>query len=106
NPGSTDTTHGSGESHDPARQFTIASTADLSGNLSLDGALRYVGRIDNQAVPAYAELDARVTWRPGARWSVSVVGQNLLHDHHAEFGSPARQRGIRRGAYGSLEWQF
>ncbi|HVH68545.1 MAG TPA: TonB-dependent receptor, partial [Gemmatimonadales bacterium] len=46
NPGSTDTTHGSGESHDPARQFTIASTADLSGNLSLDGALRYVGRID------------------------------------------------------------
>jgi hypothetical protein len=34
------------------------------------------------------------------------VGQNLLHDHHAEFGMPATLREIRRGVYGSLEWRF
>ena len=106
NPGSTDTTRGSGESHDPQRQFTFASSADLSAHLRLDGVLRYVGDIPNEQVPAYAELNARLTWEPTASLDLSLVGQNLLHRRHAEFGTPAARREIERGVYGSVQWRF
>ncbi len=105
-PTSTDTSHGSAENHTPDRQFSVRSSADLPGQLSLDGTVRYVGDIVNQQVPAYGELDVRLGWQPVPRLEVSVVGQNLLHDHHVEFGTPAARSEIKRGVYGSFEWHF
>ncbi|HKW41965.1 MAG TPA: TonB-dependent receptor [Gemmatimonadales bacterium] len=105
-PGSTDQSHGSGESHDPERQFTVTSSADLPANLGFDATVRYVGKIANQQIPDYAELDARLTWQPRSGWSLSAVGQNLLHRQHAEFGSTGGARQIPRGVYGSVEWHF
>jgi iron complex outermembrane receptor protein len=110
-PGSTDRSSGSGESHDPERQFTVASSLTLPAALRLDGVLRYVGELANQQVPAYTELNARLTWQPTTALGLSLVGQNLLHDHHAEFGAlgtaavPTRWE-IRRGVFGSVTWQF
>lgn len=105
-PTSTDTSHGSAENHSPDRQFSVRSSADLPGRLSLDGTLRYVGEIANQQVPAYAELDVRLGWQPVPRLDVSVAGQNLLHDHHVEFGAPTARSEVKRGVYGSFEWHF
>jgi iron complex outermembrane recepter protein len=105
-PTSTDASRGSAENHTPDRQFSVRSTADLPGRLSLDGTVRYVGDIVNQQVPAYGELDARLGWQPVPRLEVSVVGQNLLHDHHVEFGAPSARSEIKRGVYGSFEWHF
>jgi hypothetical protein len=34
------------------------------------------------------------------------VGQNLLHDQHAEFGSPASAQEIKRGAYAKAVWNY
>src|SRR5207244_6161157 len=87
-PTSPDTSRGSAENHTPDRQFSVRCSADLPGHLSLDGTVRYVGDIVNQQVPAYGELDVRLGWQPVPRLEVSVVGQNLLHDHHVEFGAP------------------
>jgi iron complex outermembrane recepter protein len=105
-PGSTDTSNGDMESHSPDRQLSVHSSADLPLDLRLDGGLRYVGEIANQEVPGYAELDARLTWSPTAHLGLSVVGQNLLHRRHAEFGSPATRREIERGVQGGVEWRF
>jgi iron complex outermembrane recepter protein len=105
-PTSTDTSRGSAENHTPDRQFSVRSSADLPGHLSLDGTVRYVGDIANQQVPAYGELDVRLGWQPVPRLEVSVVGQNLLHDHHVEFGAPGARSDIKRGVYGSFEWHF
>jgi len=105
-PTSTDTSRGSAENHTPDRQFSVRSSADLPGHLSLDGTVRYVGDIVNQQVPAYGELDMRLGWQPVPRLEVSVVGQNLLHDHHVEFGAPGARSDIKRGVYGSFEWHF
>ena len=63
-------------------------------------------RIVSQQVPAYAELDAKLTWQPTANLGLSVVGQNLLHRRHAEFGASAARREFQRGVYGALEWRF
>jgi len=105
-PGSTDMSGGSAESHTPDRQFSVRSAADLPAHLSLGGTFRYVGEIANQQVPAYGELDMRVAWQPAPMLELSVVGQNLLHDHHVEFGTPSARRQIERGVYGAVAWRF
>jgi iron complex outermembrane recepter protein len=105
-PGSTDTTAGSSESHDPERYFLLRSSLDLPGHWELDAAFRYVSRIENQQVPSYGELDVRLGWRPRPELEFSIVGQNLLHDHHAEFEDVAMRREIERGVYGTVLWRF
>jgi iron complex outermembrane recepter protein len=105
-PGSTDTTFGSTESNDPNHQFFLRSSLDLPWHFELDPAFRYVSRIANQSVPAYGELDLHLAWRPTPKLEFSIVGQNLLHSHHAEFGNPAARQEIERGVYGKVLWRF
>ena len=106
NPGSTDTSRGASESATPDRQFFLRSSLDLPAQLRLDGGIRAIGALDRQQVPAYAELSARLTWEPMTNFALSVIGQNLLHRRHAEFGAPATRREIERGVYGTVEWHF
>ncbi len=104
-PGSTDASHGATESQAPDRQLFLNSSADLPAHLRLDGVFRYIGELPN-GLPAYAELNARLTWQPVAAVDLSIVGQNLLHKRHPEFGSPTARRGIERGVYGMAQWHF
>ncbi|HEV8380826.1 MAG TPA: TonB-dependent receptor [Gemmatimonadales bacterium] len=106
NPGSTDTSRGATESQAPDRQLFLHSSLDLPAHLQLDGGFRYVGEISRQQVPAYAELNARLTWQPIAALDLSIVGQNLLHERHAEFGTTTARRQIERGVYGMAQWHF
>src|SRR3989449_1149740 len=106
NPGSTDTTRGATESHTPNRQLSLRSSLHLGAQWNLDGGFRYLGEIANQQLPAYSELDARLSWRPVATLELSVAGRNLLHEHHAEFGTPTARRGIERGVYGMAQWHY
>jgi len=106
NPGSTDTSRGAAESHTPDRQFFLHSSVDLPAHLALAAGFRAIDDITNQQVPAYAELNATLTWQPTSKLDLSLVGQNLLHRRHAEFGAPATRRGIERGVYGAVAWRF
>jgi len=106
NPGSTDTTRGATESHTPDRQLSLRSSLQLGAQWSLDGGFRYISEIANQQVPAYAEFDARIGWQPVAALELSLAGQNLLHDHHTEFGTLTARRGIERGVYGMVQWHY
>jgi iron complex outermembrane receptor protein len=106
NPGSTDASRGASESHTPDRQFLLRSSVDLPAHLGLAAAFRAIDDITNQQVPAYAELNATLTWRPASSFDLSLVGQNLLHSHHGEFGAPATRRRIERGMYGTIAWHF
>ena len=105
-PGSTDTSHGSSESHDPNRQFFLRSSLELPAHLEFDWAFRYVAHIANQSVPSYEELDVRLAWLPTPRLELSIVGQNLLDNHHPEFGALAGRQEIQRGVYGKVAWRF
>ena len=106
-PGSNDPTKGVNEFNDPSHIFKLRSSLDLPGDFELDAFLRRVGSLPHPAVPAYAELDLRIGWRPSPAWELSVVGQNLLHAHHPEFqlASPTREE-YQRGAYVRLAWQY
>jgi iron complex outermembrane receptor protein len=85
---------------------------DLPNNLALDATFRRVDRLptNNAGVltflPDYAELDIRLGWRPMESLEIAVVGQNLLHESHPEFGVPGPQRTeIERGFFGRVIWR-
>jgi iron complex outermembrane recepter protein len=105
-PGSMDFSFGAREGNDPKHQFSFRSSMDLPGRLELNGGLRYVGDLPSPLVPSYAELDARLGWHPGKHFELSVVGQNLLHNHHPEFGAVTNRREIQRSIYGNVSWRF
>jgi len=105
-PGSTDTSFGSTEAHDPSHYGTLRQSLDLPAHLQFDLGFRYVGQIVNQTVPAYRELDGRLAWRATPTVEFSIVGQNLLHAHHAEFGVLAARKEAERGVDGKLVWRF
>ena len=108
NPGSTDMSRGATESQTPDRQFLLQSSVDLPAHLVLSAGFHAIDDINNELVPAYAEMNARLIWQPTSHLDLSLVGQNLLHDQHREFGaatSPTR-RDIQRGVYGAVAWRF
>ena len=55
--------------------------------------------------PRYAELTLRLGWRRGPT-ELSIVGDNLLHDHHPEFGDLKPREEYRRSAFGQVTWRF
>lgn len=105
-PGSIDRTSPRSAGHDPNRQASLRSLFNLSAKWELDTDLRYVGPLKNQSVPGYTEFDLRIGWHPTEAWELSLHGQNLLHDHHAEFNTPGSRREIERGVYGKISWRF
>jgi iron complex outermembrane recepter protein len=101
------------ETADPQQQFAVRSSMNLPENIEFDAGLRWVDtlHINNGAsvgtVPSYFELNARLAWHPAKNLELAIVGQNLLHDHHPEYGYPGpTQVQINRGVYGKISWQF
>ncbi|HWD20363.1 MAG TPA: TonB-dependent receptor [Verrucomicrobiae bacterium] len=112
-PGTADYSGAIGETADPEHQFSIRSSMDLPHDIALDARLRFVDQIHNISgnvpgeVPSYFELDARLAWRATPNLELSLVGQNLLHNHHVEFGYPnAAQEAIVRSLLGKVTWRF
>lgn len=112
-PGAVDFTNGLNETADPQHQFSIRSSMDLPQNIEFDTGLRWVDSFTINSgstagtVPSYFELEARLAWHPTKDLEVSVVGQNLLHDQHAEYGFPGPgQVQIERSVYGKIAWHF
>lgn len=91
---------------DPNHQFSLRSLWDLATDWELDADFRYVAKIGSQSVPGYAELNLRLGWSPTPTWEFSVLGQNLLHDQHAEFNPPGSRRELQRGFYTKASWRF
>jgi iron complex outermembrane receptor protein len=116
-PGEVDATGATNETADPQQQWSVRSSMDLPRNLQLDAAVRWVDtlHINNGptagpvvgTVPSYFELDTRLAWHATKRLELSLVGQNLLHEYHPEYGfpSPTREE-IERTVFGKITWGF
>ncbi|HEY4213588.1 MAG TPA: TonB-dependent receptor [Steroidobacteraceae bacterium] len=109
-PGQFDLSNGINETADPENQLSLRSTATL-GRVDFDATLRWVDEftINNGptagTVPSYVDLDARFAWHLNPHWELSVVGQNLLHAHHPEYGFPGPTRvEIERSVFGKVAW--
>ncbi len=112
-PGQPDINDALNETSDPKHQFSVRSSMDLPNNVDLDAMLRWVDTLHTNSgavvgtVPSYFELNLRIGWRPTKRLELSLVGENLLHDHHPEYGfpSPTREE-ITRSVFGKVAWRY
>jgi iron complex outermembrane receptor protein len=106
--GSTDISGGRGEAADSKHHLMLNLSMDLPGHIEFDPQFRYVSRITNPnvEVDGYSELNIRLAWLPTAMWEFSIVGQNLLHGQHGEFGNVSSRQEIERSVYGKILWRF
>jgi iron complex outermembrane receptor protein len=98
-PGSADLSADTGlGSNDPNSRWQLRSSHDLPANMQLDWMLRRVGSLPHPQVPSYHELDAQWSWRATPFVELALIGRNLLHRSHAEFGAlPGRSLLQRAG---------
>jgi iron complex outermembrane recepter protein len=92
--------------NDPDYIWKFGSRFDLPNNFEIDVNWRRVAQLPAPVVPAYSELDARLAWLPIERLELSVVGRNLLHDRHPEYGAAAVRSEYERSVFGQVRWQF
>ena len=94
------------EGSSPRHQVLVQSGFDLPKAVSLDLLYRYVSALPGQSVRAYSSADVSLGWSMSQHFRFSVVGQNLLQPHHAEFGTdPGPLVQIKRSAYAQITWQ-
>jgi hypothetical protein len=81
----------------------LQSLWNLGRHATFDLTGRYVDVIHGTSgtVPPYATADARLAGTIGS-FELSVTGQSLLQERHAEFGPNQ----IPRSVYGSIECRF
>jgi iron complex outermembrane recepter protein len=93
----------------PSQQAQLRSHLELGNHWQWNASAYFVGRLPAAAVPSYTRLDTNVIWQPSKRFSISLVGQNLLSDHQLEYIGPDQTEQsslIKRSAYAKIMWQF
>jgi iron complex outermembrane receptor protein len=93
----------------PTHQAQLRSHLILPGHLEFNTSAFFVGPLPSQDVPSYARLDAGITWQARERLSISLVGQNLLQDHHLETSNTdqiVQSSLIKRSVYAKMAWYF
>jgi iron complex outermembrane recepter protein len=101
------------EGSTPRHQYGLRSSLDLTDTVQVDVQFRSLSAIRSlpesvtgEGLPGYSELNARIAWRVWEGVELSLIGQNLLHRRHTEFGAPSARGEIERSFYGKIAWEF
>ena len=109
-PTSTDTTSATKvEGSSPRQQAQLRSHVELPRRWAWDTSVYFVGRLSALQIPSYTRLDISLTWQARDGVSFSLVGQNLLKDHHLEFNGPDQivmSSLVKRSVYAKIVWRF
>lgn len=93
----------------PGHQAELRSHVNLPHGIDWDSSAYFVGRLPAQSVASYTRLDSQLTWRFSERGQLSIVGQNLLLDHHVEATDAyavVNSSEVKRTAYIKIAWRF
>jgi iron complex outermembrane receptor protein len=89
----------------PHHQVVLQALFNTPRGFEFDSTYRFVSSLPFQKVAAYNTGDVRFGWRASHSWEISVVGQNLMQPHHAEFGSDVDTIvGIKRSVFATITW--
>jgi iron complex outermembrane receptor protein len=97
------------EGSSPRHQAQLRSHLKLPGRFVWDVSGYFVERLSAQAVPSYTRMDTQVSRQLGERLEFSLVGQNLLQDHHLESHddlTSVNPTQMKRSAYAKIVWRF
>jgi len=111
-PGQFDLNQAHNETADPKEQLSLRSALILTHDVRWDASLRWVDTLNINSgptvktVPSYFELDSRLAWQLSHGIELSLVGRNLLHASHPEYGFPGPRRvDIERTVYARVQWR-
>jgi iron complex outermembrane receptor protein len=93
----------------PQHQAQLRSHVELSHGLSWDANTYFVSALPFQHVASYTRIDSQLSWKFAERGEFSVVGQNLLRDHHLESLDAVtlvNSSLAKRSAYAKFTWRF
>jgi len=93
----------------PVNSAQLRSSFILPHNLRWDTSAYFVGRLSDPDIPSYTRVDTSLSWHYREGISVSLVGQNLVRDHHIEFidyTGASLSTQIKRSAFVKFTWQF
>lgn len=107
-PGSTDFISGQDSGASPRHAFNLLTRYNIQENLYFDANFARRSQLTKYGIDDYSRLDLTVTWRPIEKVEVSLSGQNLTDDYHAEFvggtfGAPVE---IPRSLFGKVAVKF
>lgn len=94
---------------DPHMHAQLRSHVQLARGFAWDASSFFTDRLIFQGVPSYTRLDTNVSWNWRERFTLSIVGQNLLQAHHVEFEESVGGQGttrVARAAFAKLMWRF
>ncbi len=94
----------------PHHQGSLRSLITLPYQVEFDSWLRVVDKLSAPNIASYVELDLRLGWKPLPNLDLSLVGQNLLDNHHPE-AAPSlflttQPTEVQRSVYGKITWQY
>lgn len=92
----------------PQHQAQLRSHVELFHGLSWDVNAYFVGALPIQQVPSYTRVDTQLTWKFAERGEFSLVGQNLIQDHHLEsmdISTLVNPALVKRSAYAKFTWR-
>ena len=94
----------------PHHQASIRSLMTLPYDVELDSWIRVVDNLPAPNIAGYVELDLRLGWKPWPNLDISLVGQNLLDNHHPEAASSlllaTQPTEVQRSFYGKITWNY
>ncbi len=97
------------EGSSPRHQAQLRSHLNLPRRFVWDASAYFVQRLPAQQVPSYTRLDTQLSRQLGEGLELSVVGQNLLRDHHLESNDQLTSLNptqAKRSAYAKIVWRF
>lgn len=97
----------------PRHQLSVSSFLTLPGGVQLDAHFRRVGDVERmpelatgEGISGYSELTVHLAWQATEQLRLVLVGQNLLHRRHIEWGAPEARGAIERGVYARVVWEI
>lgn len=93
------------EKSNPEHMLGVRAQYDLGQEWLFDVMLRYVDSLSALDVSSYLELDARLAYSLSDQLELSLIGQNLLDNHHFEQGG-LEATAAQRGVLGKAELHF
>jgi iron complex outermembrane receptor protein len=97
------------EGSSPRQQVQLRSSVTLPRDFVWDTSVYFVDRLAAQQVSSYTRLDAQLIWRSTQRLEWTLVGQNLLQNHHVESNdlhTSVQPSQVKRSVYAKLTWTF
>jgi iron complex outermembrane receptor protein len=97
------------EGSSPRHQAQLRSHLNLPGRFVWDVSGYFVERLPAQAVPSYTRIDTQLSRPLGEGLEFSLVGQNLLRDHHLESNdllTSVNPTQMKRSVCAKITWRF